>query len=126
MIALGLLLLWGVDLREAIRQGNLEAVRSAIASGADVNATDQLGAAPLLDAVWNGQTEVVKMLLDAGAQVNGIHREAGSTPLFYAAMKNNAAMAQLLLDRGANARAANRFPSSPKCKPKSSVVRVPE
>lgn len=93
--------------REAVRSGDTTVVLRLIPQF-DLNARDSLGAAALHDAVWSGRLEIVRVLLEAGANPNITHLEAGSTPLDYAAVKNELDIAQLLLDHGADARAVNR------------------
>jgi ankyrin repeat protein len=89
------------SLRDAVRSGDLEAVRSLLDSGVDVNARDSLGATPLLDAAWYGNEQIVRLLVEGGARVDVTHEEGGSTPLDYAVLRGNAAIVRLLLDRGA-------------------------
>ena len=97
--------------REAVRAGDQPVVIRLIPES-DLDARDPLGAAALHDAVWSGRVEIVRLLLQAGADPNITHLEAGSTPLDYAAVKNEPEIAQLLLDRGANVRAVNRSGST--------------
>ena len=64
-------------LMHAVHTNEAAAVRVLIAHGADVNARR---GAPLLMAAGNGATEIVRMLLDAGADP-AIERPDGATPL---------------------------------------------
>ena len=59
------------------------------------------GRAPISIAAMRGHIEVVRALLDAGADANSLDRR-GATPLHHAAGEGMADMVQLLLDRGAN------------------------
>jgi len=62
-----------------------DGLRSALASGAEVNARDASGATPLILAAWLGTpTEAVKVLVDAGADVHAVSH-GGITPLMAAA-----------------------------------------
>jgi uncharacterized protein len=68
----------------AARQGHLEAVKTLLAAGADVNvlsAGDKTS--PLLIATINGHFDLGKVLLDHGADPN-LASEAGATPLYAA------------------------------------------
>ena len=56
-----------IILRQASIDGDLDAARIAIENGADVEDRNVYGDAPLMQAVWFGNTEVVRLLLDAGA-----------------------------------------------------------
>ena len=54
---------------EAAAVGNIEAVKQAIADGADVNAKNY-GMTPLNFAAMFGHTETAELLIDKGADVN--------------------------------------------------------
>ncbi len=57
---------------------------------------------------------VVRLLLDAGAKVDGVTREVSkSTPLHWAALLDDPAYASLLLERGASVAARNRAGRTP-------------
>ncbi len=77
--------------------------RNLIDSGADVNAVDDEGMAPLHAAAAADSAEVVRLLLDAGAQVDP-QNTRGETPLRCAvqAAWSVPESLQLLLDAGAN------------------------
>lgn len=70
------------------------------------------GWTPLIHAVLSGRTDVVEVLLEAGADVNGLSRN-GSSPLCFAAMHSGVEMVQLLLDRGAKTDAQRDGRASP-------------
>ena len=61
------------------------------------------GATPLHNAALGGNAEVVKLLLDHGAQMDARDQESGATPLAYAASLGRAEVVDLLLARGADA-----------------------
>lgn len=61
----------------------------------------------LHQAVNLGHEEMVKLLLDSGADVNIEHHDDERTALHIAAGKGNDKLVQLLLDRGANVNAAD-------------------
>ncbi len=64
----------------AARDGDVAAVRAQLASGADVNAAETDGTTALLWATYQGSPELVKLLLDAGAEPN-VPNKFGVTPL---------------------------------------------
>ena len=72
-------------LHEAIREGDIKRVEALLLSsnGADANKQDNDGEAPLHCAAYNGHLEIVKLLLDAGADVN--MQDNMVTPLHWAA-----------------------------------------
>ncbi len=73
-----------MDLLEAVREGDLAAVRARLAAGADVNAADEHGYTPLMAAAGRGDLEVVRLLLDAGADL-AARNQLGTTALHQAA-----------------------------------------
>ncbi len=80
-----------VPLVEAVRQGDANAVRALLESGADVDATTPDGATALLWAVHTDQPELVGLLLAAGADVE-ISNRYGMGPASQAAENGNAAI----------------------------------
>ena len=73
-------------LMQAAERGDLQAVKTLLASGADVNAHDQRGWTPLMHASMSlkANAEVVRTLIAAGADVNAKDR-VGRTALVWAA-----------------------------------------
>ncbi|MDP7135553.1 MAG: ankyrin repeat domain-containing protein, partial [Planctomycetota bacterium] len=65
----------------AIKEGNIEAVKQAIAAGADVNAKAKGGSTPLHAATDKGHKEIAEILIANGADVNAKDDNSGSTPL---------------------------------------------
>jgi ankyrin repeat protein len=65
--------------------------------GANVNTRDQDGYTPLHLASSDGNVNVVRVLLDAGAIVDATNID-GYTPLHYASSDGHVNMARVLLD----------------------------
>jgi ankyrin repeat protein len=86
-----------------------------IAEGADVNAADLEGLTPLHAAASRDSVEVVRILLDAGAEVDA-RSNTGDTPL-YNAVRNTTPAAvsimRLLRERGADPTIANEKGATP-------------
>jgi ankyrin repeat protein len=95
--------------------GQPAAVHALIAAGADVNAAarNPLKVAALHAAVAGGKLEVVKAVLEAGADPNA-QQQAGFRALHEAGTKANRALAELLLAHGAD-------PSLPNDEGKSAI-----
>ena len=91
---------------DAVRAGNVAAVRALIDQRLDVNAPQADGTTPLHWAADRDAPEIVGMLIRAGADVKAANRY-GATPLWLAALNGNAATIGLLLEAGADAGAAS-------------------
>ena len=96
-----------VSLHEAAFQGNVEAIRQHIEAGSDLDEKDPMsGASPLIIATVFGQTEVLKALIEAGADMN-IGNNEGSTPLIVAAVFDRIEAARTLIEAGADVNIGN-------------------
>jgi ankyrin repeat protein len=73
-------------------------------SGAEVNASNDLGVTPLWAACQNGSVAMARKLLEAGANPNAALL-SGETPVMVAARAGFAEIVELLLARGGNANA---------------------
>ena len=110
-----------MDIFEAARTGDLETVSKLIHEGADVNALDKHGTPAIYYAAWHDKLDVLKLLLDSGADVNkAVDLELGSnsgrsdwTALHVATEWSNLNAINLLLDYGANINATSRTGRTP-------------
>ena len=98
-------------LLKAAEDGNIEAVKQAIADGADVNAKNY-GMTPLHIAAQTGHKEVSELLIIKGADVNAKDRDDGS-PLHHAAFWGRKEVVELLIDKGANVNAKDDIYGTP-------------
>lgn len=90
-----------MTLAQAIIHQNYAAVRQYLASGGEVNTTDEFGFTPLIETAIVNDVELTKLLIDHGADVNEPDM-VGGTALYWAVENNNLAMTRLLLEKGAN------------------------
>lgn len=93
------------EIIKAAKAGDVVRIKELLAiDRALINSRDKDGSTPLHCATWKGQTEVVALLLEAGADVNAHNSNEhwGTTPLHAAAHSNQAAIAQMLIDHGAD------------------------
>jgi uncharacterized protein len=95
----------------AIRRGSAPVVETLLKRGANPNVRDvDTDFTPLLEA--QARADIVRLLLAAGADVNGSIRKEdlkGLTPLMFAASAKDEDLVQLLLDRGANVNATTQW-----------------
>ena len=104
-------------LHEVAGQGSLTIVALLLQLGADPNARDQWGHTPLY-FVGNAAHEahgadVVRVLVQGGANVNAQERLKHCTPLHMAARRGNVLVAQALLDGGADLEARDTLGETP-------------
>ena len=92
-----------ISIVDAAIDGNIEAVKQAIADGADVNAKPG-GITPLHWAAWRGRKEIAELLIAKGADLNTKNKDGG-TPLHNAAWKGHVEIAKLLIVKNADVNA---------------------
>ena len=84
----------------AINDNNSEQVQRLVAEGADVNQLEANGDAPLIIAAYKGYSEIVEILLRAGADVTVVDPGMKATALHAAAYAGRTEAAKLLIDYG--------------------------
>ena len=110
-----------------LEEGNAEEVRSLLSAGVNPNHerayqgyydntplfhTDELGWTPLHYAAFRGHRDVVRLLLDAGANPSKADA-VGWTPLRSAAFRGHKDVVQLFLERGADPNKADKYGHAP-------------
>ena len=86
----------------ATREGNTDMVRSLLsAPGVDVNAKDESGSTPLLEAARFGHDNICRMLIAAGANLKAKDRD-GKTALQLAIQGDHDEVVQVLKQAGEN------------------------
>ena len=91
------------DLELAILKGNENEVRKILKSGmVDLDVLYGTDVCPLINSARRGWKNVVKYLLEEGADVNKRFGQRGQTVLHWAARKGHYDVAKLLIARGAN------------------------
>lgn len=91
------------ELMNAIEQHNTNKIKELLAPCASIKF-----APPLFKAISLGSGEMVKILLDHGANIEATS-DNGVTPLLKAASVGNSDVLKILLDQGANLKAKDRF-----------------
>lgn len=82
-------------------QGNVKEVKRLISRGVDVNSSNRYGVTPLMVACLCNWPEVVRLLLDEGADTERKESFFGCTALMFACMSGGWDSVQLLLEQGA-------------------------
>lgn len=88
---------------DAARARDVDAVRAALAKGADVDAAHGDGMTGLHWAARYGETDLAAVLIDAGANLEAATRIGDHRPLHVAARHGHADITRILLEAGANA-----------------------
>lgn len=89
---------------QIIQKNNISLIEELIDAGADVNSYDDDGdnaLSALYIASQEGATKIVKLLIDAGANINDGGKEK-IPPLYIACQNNHLQIAKLLIDAGAD------------------------
>ena len=89
---------------DAVFCGDLGEVARFVAKGADLNAVDEYGNAPLHVAAEAGHAAVVEFLIAHGADMSAAD-SYGGTPLHLAAIDGHAAVVEYLIAKGADVNA---------------------
>ena len=97
------------DLHIPAGQGDLTKVRAEIDSGKDVNSKDAAGQTALMYASEMGQLEVVKYLVESGADVNVQSTYDGKSALIWASINDQIAVMEYLLKHGADVNATTKY-----------------
>jgi ankyrin repeat protein len=101
-----------LSLIDAVKAGDVAAVRSLLMKRADVAATEADGTTALHWAVENDNDSLVAMLLASGAKAQVVNRH-GIAPLHRAATNGNASIVNRLLTAGADANVATPAGETP-------------
>ena len=119
----------------ALSQKNLDAVRLMLALGWPLTHEGEWGGTPLHWAAWNGEVDVVRLLLEHGAPVNVRDSRYGSSPIAWCAHGSRfnergndeeyPAIVHLLIDAGATrSESYNSWNESPESMARPSVARA--
>ncbi|MBI5960936.1 MAG: ankyrin repeat domain-containing protein [Chloroflexi bacterium] len=85
-------------LMQAVKSNNVEQVKKLIADGVNINEPDASRDIPLIMAAYKGHTEIVRLLLEAGADVTALDPGMKATALHAAAYAGHADPARLLVE----------------------------
>lgn len=85
------------QLHDAIQEGNIEKV-ALLLQGSNVNSCDENDVLPLHRASQTGQVAMVKLLIHAGASVNGLNEVDKTTALHHASFHGHLVIVRALLE----------------------------
>jgi ankyrin repeat protein len=89
------------ELFESIEQGDLVFVQKYLKAGWPVFVRNEGGSTPLHEAIYEGQEDIVRLLLAHKAEINA-QDAFGNLPLQIAGIYSEASLIQILLDHGAS------------------------
>lgn len=90
-------------LHRAADDGDIDRARELVREGAPLNEFDEIGYTPLHYAVKAEHVTIIKLLLDAGANINAREEETNSDTAISVATENcSPSIVKLLLERGAD------------------------
>jgi ankyrin repeat protein len=101
------------SIHDAALKGDVETARRMLdANPQRINARNKLGKTPLHQSLTGGNDEIIKLLIERGADVNA-QDSTGMTPLHIAAWWSVTAHAKILIDHGANLNSIDKFGDTP-------------
>jgi uncharacterized protein len=101
------------DIADAASRGDREAVKALLKKAADVNAAQGDGMTALHWAAMNGDAELARMLIVAGANIRATTRLGTYTPLYLASQHGHAPVLQALIAAGADVSAGTPNGTTP-------------
>lgn len=113
-----------------MRSGDVNRVRKELDEGANINALDEHGQTALMNAVYWGNHEIAKFLIERGAELNHTAK-LRLTALYLAVIGNRPVLVQVLVDAGADTKlkgSAGEFSCTPleyaQLKGNESIVQI--
>jgi len=83
-------------------KGDLARIKALLGKGTDINVQDRVGRTALHLAALHERVDVVRILLEAGAEVDVTDLRYGFRPLHFAARKGNVGACELLIKYGSD------------------------
>lgn len=86
----------------AARNGKADEVQALLEEGMALDTSVKWEKTALMEAAWAGQEEMVKMLIEAGAEINRSSATEKGNALYGAAWEGHTAVVKMLVEAGAN------------------------
>ena len=100
------------SLQDSVFRNDIRSVEYLIKKGVDVNQKNIIGVSPLCTAIMLEHSEIVRLLIENGANVNSIYGDDRWTALQNAANKGRPDLVKLLVENGADVDARNNYGQS--------------
>jgi ankyrin repeat protein len=100
-------------LADAISSGDGAMVKKLIKNNPSLTKMPLENWTSLTLAAYNGRSEIVRLLLDAGADMEAKDQVAGETPLHWAAIKGHKDIAEMILSKGAQVDSRDKWGLTP-------------
>ena len=98
-----------IDIHTAVMTDNIEALKQHIVAGSNINEKDPFGgSSPLISASLFGKTQMAKLLIEAGADLN-FRNNDGSTALHTASFFCRPQIVKMLLAKRADKTIKNKY-----------------
>lgn len=104
---------WGTLLDKAIHQRDIEMLKHLLELGADCNKARTKRYPPITEAVNKGYIDIVKILIDADADINLSHLDPFSRPLHVAISKGSNRTLDMLINAGVDISYTDEFDRTP-------------
>ena len=103
-----------INIHNAVLSGNLEVVKQHIKAKTNINEKEAMsGSTPLISAATFGKNDIVKVLIDADANLN-LKNNDGATALHTAAFFCRIEIVKMLIDAQADKTIKNNFGATPR------------
>ena len=103
------LLLEAISNKISLKNWSFQTCSLLIKKGADIDAKDHIGRTPLLQAAYEGLSQVCLLLIEKGADIHVKGGRTSGTPLINAAYSNSFELCICLINKGVNVNAKNRL-----------------
>lgn len=89
------------EILEAVRDGNIVGLKKLVKSKTKLDFVNSREMTPLMIASSDNNLEIVKFLIESGADINAKHKESGKTALMYASSLGYFEVCEFLLSQKA-------------------------